>query len=284
MIAWTEKEKDLFVKRYIEVEKQGLTIKDKLAYCQKDIDRNRKKVLTSFLQIWWFEDHLNRFKTKGKEMTTENLSLQSVSEFLLKETKTLEERLENVEKKELAIKEKFLSITQRENELRAKENFVKEQEARISREKQEYIKAIKDAVNESILNEETLVNILSSVIEKQFQMNVFKQAQEDFEVDTERKDLKKILVFSLGSAALSSLRNEFKDIYNISIWKDRNNISNSLKANYDNYYRIYGSTDTMSHNLDGYLKDNFDDKYIRYTGGASSLKKLLEALYLSDKD
>lgn len=297
-IIWTDAEKMSFIKNYVEVKDKKISEKDKFEYAQKDIREDRKKKQRYFSMISWFKDYLEAYliypekeiptpilKTPSiPKMNTEKMNLHNISEFLLKESKNLEERVSNIEKKELEIKEKLFAITQKENEIKTKETLLKEQELRISKEKQEYIKAIQDTLKESIFNEETLTEILSTIIKKEFEKNTSKQIQQELKAPCERIGLKKILIFNLGSAALNNLKNEFENIYDISIWKDRTNISNILKSNLDFYYKIYGATDFMPHNIDTYLKENVGDKYVRFTGSVSTLKSLLEELYMSEQN
>lgn len=94
-----------------------------------------------------------------------------------------------------------------------------------------------------------------------------------------KSERKKIVLVNLLNSQFNEIESEFKELFDFVLWCDKDDSYTTLKTHTANAYRIFGMTDFMRHSVDKFLSVNAKERYIRFTGGVSTLKGLIEHEY-----
>jgi len=90
---------------------------------------------------------------------------------------------------------------------------------------------------------------------------------------------RKVVVVNLLASQFNEIRKDFDELFDLTLWKDGSDSYARLRSLCDSAYKIYGRIDFMRHAVDEFLTTNATSKYVRFTGGISTLKSLLETEY-----
>jgi hypothetical protein len=98
-------------------------------------------------------------------------------------------------------------------------------------------------------------------------------------VEASRHERKKIVLVNLLASQYEEVKSEYHELFDLILWCDKDDSYTSLRTHASNAYRIFGMTDFMRHSVDKFLATHAKERYVRFTGGVSTLKKLIEYEY-----
>lgn len=98
-------------------------------------------------------------------------------------------------------------------------------------------------------------------------------------VEASRSERKKVVLVNLLASQYEEVKSEYHELFDLVLWCDKDDSYTSLRTHASNAYRIFGMTDFMRHSVDKFLATHAKERYVRFTGGVSTLKKLIEHEY-----
>lgn len=137
---------------------------------------------------------------------------------------------------------------------------------------------ILEAVLEKILTEEVIQAAMDRAVAG-YLANLNNTPSPSKSIEAKKIKKKKMVVINMLKSQFNILNSEFKDVYDMILWTDGENGYQQLRGLAQTADKIYGMTSFMRHSVDSFLAVAAKDKYVRFTGGMSSLKNILEQEY-----